>query len=496
MDTNLKKNTNLRTNLIFNTLTQFVIYLTPLIVAPYISRILLSSGIGQYSHAYSYVYYFSVAISLGFSATGINKIAANRNDKELYSKYFWAILFEKMLLTVISVSLYFVILSSTKFDGKVDFNVGCALVIVLIDSCLDIKFLFQGLEKFKMISIITMVSNLMYGISVFLFVKNENDVLIYTIMKSSFSFFIDLALYLPAVRLIAKPKTDVRASIQVFKTSLIFFLPTLLLSIGGQLDQTIIGALCSDAEVGYYTQAIKFPTLISNLTYSIAPVMLSRISFLYQENKLEEIKTKISQAVNLALFISIPCCIGLYSIGNLFIPLYFGDDFLSSIPILYILLINTLFSPLSSILINSYFYPTKQTFKLTIFLVCSLIGNIAISIFCITSLNLGGKGAAFGTLTAEFILFMCLLICSCKALNFKLIFKDLWKIVLSSFVMFFLIYFINKVVPFNNLINVFIDVIVGIFSFSFLGLITREYFFIQFLKSLKCRLRSILNHEH
>ncbi len=491
----MKNKANLKTNLIFNTITQLIIYLTPLIVSPYISRVLLPEGIGQFSHASSYAFYFSAAISLGYASAGINKIAINRNDSQEYSKCFWAIMLEKLLLSILSISLYFIILCTTKFDGKVDFNVGYSLVIVLINACLDIKFLFQGLEKFRIISIITMISNFLYMVCIFLFVKNTNDVLIYTIFKSSIDLIINLFLWILAIKLVNRPTIDFNICWQVFKTSLIFFLPSLLMSIGTQLDQTIIGALCSDAEAGYYTQASKFPTLISNMTYSIAPVMLSRISFLYQEKKLDEVKNKMSKAFTLAFFISVPCCVGLYAIGSNFIPLYFGDEFSQSIPILYILLINTLFSPLSSILINSYFYPTKQTRKLTLFLFFSLVGNILMTVLGIAVFNLGGRGAALGTLMAECLLFGCLLACACNALDFKLILKDLWKILLAAATIFASIYLINFVLDFNEWVNLIIDISIGIMAYLVVTLITKETFIMQIFNSFVFRIKSSKNND-
>lgn len=486
--------TNLKINLIFNTITQIMIYLTPLIVAPYISRVLLPEGVGQYSHAFSYVFYFSTAISLGFSSAGINKIAINRNEKEQYSKYFWAIMLEKFLLGIFFILIYFIFLFITKFDGKVNLNIGFALSIVLLNACIDVKFLFQGLEKFRVVSIVTMVTNILYAISIFLLVKDLNDILIYTILKSSIDLFINLILCFFSIKLIRKPKIDFDICKNIFKISLIFFLPTLLMTIGSQLDQTIVGVLCSDEEVGFYTQASKFPTLISNMTYSIAPVMLSRISYLYKGNLLNEVKSKLSKAFILAFFISIPCCIGLYSIGSIFIPTYFGDKFIPSIPILYILLINTIFSPLSSILINSYFYPTGKTFKLSLFLVCSLIGNILMTIFSIKILNLGGRGAALGTLLAEFILFISLFINTCKILDFKLIVSDLWKILISSFMIFLVIYLINLILNFSPLINVIFDIFIGVLVYCLITLITKEMFVTQILNNIIYKFKSKFNN--
>jgi len=82
------KKESLKANVVFSLLSQLVCYLAPLIVSPYISRVLGPTGIGSYSYAYSYVYYFSSAISFGFSSFGIKKISENRKSKEKLSQVF------------------------------------------------------------------------------------------------------------------------------------------------------------------------------------------------------------------------------------------------------------------------------------------------------------------------------------------------------------------------------------------------------------------------
>ena len=230
--------------------------------------------------------------------------------------------------------IYFVLSFFNCFGDSINRSILFALIIVLISNDLDIGFLFQGLEKFRLISYGHMLANLLFIISVFLFVKSSDDLVLYTLLKSGVNLLLDIFLWIFAFRKLTMfhiIKSELKT---VFIGSAKFFLHTILLSVGNQIDQTFIGMFCGNIEVGYYQQASKLPSLISSLTYAIAPVMLSRISFLYKENKLDEAKEKIGKAFNLALFVSIPCCIGMYLIGQFFIPAFFGEEYLPSINIL------------------------------------------------------------------------------------------------------------------------------------------------------------------
>ena len=71
-----------------------------------------------------------------------------------------------------------------------------SLTLVLIGNIVDIRFLFQGLENFKIITYIQVLTYIAYIASIFLFVKTENDVLLYTILKSSTDLVVNLFLFM------------------------------------------------------------------------------------------------------------------------------------------------------------------------------------------------------------------------------------------------------------------------------------------------------------
>ena len=57
---------SVKKNYIYNLLYQILVLAVPIIVTPYISRVLLADGVGAYSFAYSLITYFTLFGSLGF----------------------------------------------------------------------------------------------------------------------------------------------------------------------------------------------------------------------------------------------------------------------------------------------------------------------------------------------------------------------------------------------------------------------------------------------
>ena len=62
-------------NYIYNVLYQLLTILTPLITTPYVSRILGSSGVGQYELTQANVQYFILAGTIGLNMYGQREVA-------------------------------------------------------------------------------------------------------------------------------------------------------------------------------------------------------------------------------------------------------------------------------------------------------------------------------------------------------------------------------------------------------------------------------------
>lgn len=482
----MKKKVSLQVNVVFSFISQLICYLTPLIVSPYVSRVLLPEGVGIYSHANSLVFYFSSITAFGFSSYGISKIASLRNDKTAYSSYFWSIFFDRFIIGLFSIFLYIVFLFTGVFKSE-NIHIGLALILVVVGNILENSFLFQGLENFRIVSYATVISNALYLLCVFLFVKSINDVLVYTFIKSSINIVIYLILWIISIKYLSKPSFSKFEMWESLKGSAVFFLPSILMSIGGQIDQTFLGFFVSVEEVGYYQQASKFPTLISNFTYAISPVMLSRISYLFSEKKYEEVKEKISKGIVLAMAISIPCCIGMYSIARYFVPLYFGEAFKPSILLMYLLLPTTFTSPISSILINSYFYPSGQIKKVTFSLFSSLLFNVVMTVINVMVFKMGGAGAALGTLISDFLLLLFLLASSKKNINLKFIGKDLIKISMSCGLMGLVLFLLDLYVPIKEIYLIILNILIGLVVYVVLTIFMKEHIIWYIIAIIKKR---------
>lgn len=86
----MKKGTT-KVNIVFQAIYQIVIFVTPLVISPYLSRVLGATQLGIYAFSNSIAYYFLIASNLGISKYGQRMIAQTRDDKEKLRVNFWSL---------------------------------------------------------------------------------------------------------------------------------------------------------------------------------------------------------------------------------------------------------------------------------------------------------------------------------------------------------------------------------------------------------------------
>ena len=72
----------LKSNFVYNFISQILTLLIPLITTPYLARVLHETGNGQISYASSIITYFTLFATLGFDTYGQRQIAACQEDKD------------------------------------------------------------------------------------------------------------------------------------------------------------------------------------------------------------------------------------------------------------------------------------------------------------------------------------------------------------------------------------------------------------------------------
>ena len=428
-------------NYIYNLAYQILIIILPIITTPYISRVLGVENIGIYSYTLSISAFFILFGSLGVALYGKREIAYLQKDKKQYTIAFWEIL----ILRIITMSISLVIFGLT-FARNGDYQVYFRILILeIIANCIDISWLFQGLEEFKKTVIRNMLVKLISVICIFVFVKTRQDLTKYFIIYV-LSIFIgngSLWFYLP--RFLVKVGINELNVKKHFKPTFILFLPQIAVEVYTILDRTMIGLIINDkSEVGFYDQSQKIIKMLLAIITSLGTVMLPRIANNFANGKKKKINKYMKKSFNMVFFLSFPMIFGIISVSAIFVPKFFGEGYEKVAILMNVISPIILFIGLSNVIGTQYLLPTKRQKEFTISVVCGAIINFIINLSLIS--NYGAIGASIGTVIAEFAVTVVQIYFVRKDFNILKIIKSARNYLLASGIMFVVCLIINNIV--------------------------------------------------
>ncbi len=127
-------------NYLYTILYQFSAVLIPLVIIPYVSRVLEPSGIGMVSYTNSITQYFVLFANFGLATYGSRCIAQCRDDLEKCSRTFWEIMLLKIGLVCLALLMFGVVLAAA--PSYRNYLLGQSLLIIAC--ALDTSWLFVG----------------------------------------------------------------------------------------------------------------------------------------------------------------------------------------------------------------------------------------------------------------------------------------------------------------------------------------------------------------
>jgi O-antigen/teichoic acid export membrane protein len=383
-------------NFLLTSFYQIVYVLTPIVTTPYISRVLGVDGIGDYSYAYSVAYYFVLFIRLGVLTYGNRTIASVRDDKEKLSKTFCEIYALQFITGVFFTGLYY--LWTIHFAPRMDLSL--LLITFVLSSVVDITWLLYGVEDFVITTIRDICIRCFVVLSVFAFVKTDEDVWLYALIQGGGYLAGQLIAWTRIRRYVYFLRPSRNMVLRHLKPDFVLFLPSIAVSLYKTLDKIMLGAMSSATELGYYESSERVISLPMALITALGTVMLPRMSNMIANDAEDDlIKRIIDNSLVFVTFISTVLCFGMMSVANMFVPLFYGDGYEKCVELYCWLLPSCVFLAFANVLRTQYLIPQKRDKHFVLSLFAGAVVNILFNVILIPHLE--SVGAAIATLLAE-----------------------------------------------------------------------------------------------
>ena len=315
-------------------------YLIPFIVLPYVTPIIGVTHFGEIAVAYAIALIFQTVVNFSFDFIGARDVARNREDMGKVSEIVSTILCARIVLYVLAfVLLGGIVLAVPKFR-----EIWLLILISVATAFFSMnvsEWFFQGIEKMEHITIVNVISRVVYIVLIFTFIKEREDYLLYPIfnllgfvMASMYSIVMMTRRY--KCRLHIPPFSKILDSFKIGKD---LFVNQVCMSLCINLPNILLGTISGSAAAGLYDAAGK---LHNAGKHSID--VLNRTFFPFLSRQMD----KHTGYRRINFFFSLLLAVLLFFLAPLLIRLLYSDEFLPAIPLLRILAVSVFFTGISS----------------------------------------------------------------------------------------------------------------------------------------------------
>ncbi len=323
---------------------QIISYVVPIIILPYIFRILGAEKFGLISFAQAFVQYFIILTDYGFNVSATQEISLNHEDKARVSRIHAAVMTIKTVLVLFS---FLILLAMVHFIPKFRHD---ELVYVLsfgavVGTALFPQWYFQGTETMKYIAHFNIIGALLYGFLIIIFVKAPGDYLAVPIITSAVAITVGLLSQYFVFKELGLPwkfphikdiSTQLKAGWNVFIS---------VVAINTYTTTRIfaVGLLTNNSLTGFYSIAEKIANAVQTFPLSsFSQAIFPRLSKIYHKNKLKAYQI-MQQVQQITVWVSLICLPIIFVFAEFIVKIVCGGDYPAAVLSLRFLLISVLF---------------------------------------------------------------------------------------------------------------------------------------------------------
>ena len=198
----LKMEKSISRNIIFKFILNIFNLVVPVLIGPYVLRIIGPDINGTINYAQTLYSYFFIFAGFGVYQYGLREISRVKNDKHQLDSLFTS-LFLVTLVTTLITSITYLIYIYRGYNGTDMYTISIILSFNFFANIFYTEWVNEALENFDFITIKTVIIRLIYIIAIFIFVRVSQDfkqyvviiLLVLFILKEKLSFLLIILKY-------------------------------------------------------------------------------------------------------------------------------------------------------------------------------------------------------------------------------------------------------------------------------------------------------------
>lgn len=305
---------------------QFINYLLPLILIPYLIRILGVDGFGIYSFILAIMLYGVQMSDYGFELSATYHIARNRERKEKINSIVSSVFTIKIIIAL----FYLILITFASFFVEKLQNYQALLFLaygVIVGQLFFPVWFFQGMEKMRYIMYLNGFSRLLFVLSILIFVQESSDLYLALLLNGLSTLILGgLSLYVLITKFDIKFKVQKWVKVIYYlKNGWYLFTSKFAVQLYTTFNMILLGFFASPTVVGYYAIAVKIIEalggLLEPLTRAVYPYLVN-----VQKSSNDTFLKRNQQLSMVILAVMIPVSLLLIYFSELILALITGKE--------------------------------------------------------------------------------------------------------------------------------------------------------------------------
>ena len=406
---------NIKKNAVYNTFLSLSQVFVPVIVFPYVSRVLGPKGVGDIGFVDSFLQFAVLLSALGIPIYGVREIAKKRDNRSDRS-----VLFSELLVLHFLATLFISIFYWGLFTFHPKLAIHHELFVISLGmmymQVFMIEWLFQGMEAFAFIAKRALIFRLLSVLLIFLLVKERDDTQVYFLIIFLTGVLNMLVNGIYARRYVSLRFRGLRLK-RHLKPLMYIFSFGIVVSFYTVLDTSLLGLMRDTSEVGYYNAVTRVVKLVLTVLTAFVLVAIPKLSVSFDTGDLPAARNLLTKSFGYIALMGVPAAIGLLVYAEDIIALFAGPDFMPAVPALRTMAVSILVVGLSNVFGMQILNPSNNE---RLFFRAAVVGML-VSLVCNLTLipYFGLYGTAVTNVVTELTVLIFLIVYSARIIDFQ-----------------------------------------------------------------------------
>ncbi len=325
-------------------LLQATTYFLPLVIVPYLFRVLGPEKFGLLAFAQAFVQYFVILTDYGFNVSATREISLCRHEHTKVCQAFSSVMLVKLTLALLSlVILGSIVYLVPKFRS--DWMVYILSFGTVVGSTVFPLWFFQGTEKMNYISNLNIIGGILVAVFIFSVVKGPQDYLLVPLINSGVFLITGLAGQYLVIR-----KFRVRLDFRGYKhfqeqikAGWDIFISLAAINAYTTTRVFMLGLFTNNYITGFYSLAEKIANACQTFPLnSFSQAIFPRLSKIFQRNKAKAFKI-MQRLQQITTIVSLLCLPLIFIFADGIVKIACGADYPETALTLRLLIISVFF---------------------------------------------------------------------------------------------------------------------------------------------------------